>query len=75
MGNQLNPPPLDEFAEVDTTTIIGKNAKKPMVLENPVYISHMSFGALSKETKIALAKGSALAKTAMCSGEGGILQF
>lgn len=73
LGNQLNPPPLDEFAEVDTVTIIGKNAKKPMRLENPVYISHMSFGALSKETKIALAKGSAMAKTAMCSGEGGIL--
>jgi glutamate synthase domain-containing protein 2 len=34
----------------------------------------MSFGALSKEAKIALAKGSALAKTAMCSGEGGVLQ-
>jgi glutamate synthase domain-containing protein 2 len=33
----------------------------------------MSFGAMSKETKVALAKGSALAKTAMCSGEGGIL--
>ncbi|MFL0268997.1 glutamate synthase-related protein [Candidatus Clostridium radicumherbarum] len=74
LGNQLNPPPLDEFAEVNTTTIIGKNAKKPMILENPVYISHMSFGALSKETKIALAKGSAMARTAMCSGEGGILK-
>ncbi len=44
-----------------------------MVLESPVYISHMSFGALSREIKVALAKGSALAKTAMCSGEGGIL--
>ena len=33
----------------------------------------MSFGALSKEAKVALAKGSAMAKTAMCSGEGGIL--
>ena len=44
-----------------------------MTLEMPVYISHMSFGALSKETKVALAKGSAMARTAMCSGEGGIL--
>ncbi len=44
-----------------------------MVPDMPVYISHMSFGALSKEMKIALAKGSAMAKTAMCSGEGGIL--
>lgn len=73
IANQLNPAPLDENAPVKSTTIIGKNAKKPMVLESPIYISHMSFGALSKETKIALSKGSALAKTAMCSGEGGIL--
>lgn len=73
LGSQLNPPPLMEDEEVNITTIIGKNAKKPMILNGPVYISHMSFGALSKETKISLAKGSAMAGTAMCSGEGGIL--
>ena len=73
LGAQLNPAPLDEGEAVDTTTVIGKHAKKPMVLESPIYISHMSFGALSKEVKVALAKGSAMAKTAMCSGEGGIL--
>ena len=73
LGAQLNPMPLDEHAEVSLQTVIGKHAKKPMVLDMPVYISHMSFGALSKETKIALAKGSAAAGTAMCSGEGGIL--
>ncbi len=73
LGAQLNPPPLDESADVSLKTVIGKNAKKPMAIDIPVYISHMSFGALSKETKIALAKGSALAGTAMCSGEGGIL--
>ncbi|UUV14287.1 glutamate synthase-related protein [Clostridioides difficile] len=73
MGAQLNPLPLNEHDEVNTTTIIGKKAKKPMIIENPVYISHMSFGALSKELKIALAKGAAKNKTAMCSGEGGIL--
>ena len=73
LGAQLNPPPLDEDDPVTTMTVIGKHAKKPMILENPVYISHMSFGALSKEVKVALAKGSAMAKTAMCSGEGGIL--
>ena len=73
LGAQLNPPPLMEHDEVDTETVIGKHAKKPMVLKNPVYISHMSFGALSKETKVALAKGSAMAGSAMCSGEGGIL--
>ena len=73
MGAQLNPPPLEEHAQVDITTVIGKKAKKPMVLAGPVYIFHMSFGALSKEIKTALAKGSAMAGTAMCSGEGGIL--
>lgn len=73
LGAQLNPMPLDEHEEVSLRTVIGKHAKKPMVLDMPVYISHMSFGALSKETKIAMAKGSAAAGTAMCSGEGGIL--
>ncbi len=73
LGAQLNPPPLDEHAEVSLKTVIGKHAKKPMVIDMPVYISHMSFGALSKESKTALTKGSAMAGTAMCSGEGGIL--
>ncbi len=73
LGAQLDPMPLDEHAPVSSRTVIGKKAAKPMVLENPVYISHMSFGALSRETKIALARGSAMALTAMCSGEGGIL--
>ena len=73
MGAQLDPMPLDENAPVNTRTVIGKRAEKPLILENPVYISHMSFGALSREAKIALARGSALAGSAMCSGEGGIL--
>ena len=73
MGAQLNPMPLSEHAPVSTMTVIGKHAKRPMILDSPVYISHMSFGALSKETKVAMAEGSAMAKTAMCSGEGGIL--
>ena len=73
LGAQLNPPPLEDGEAVDTVTVIGKHAKKPMVLNSPVYVSHMSFGALSEEVKVALAKGSAMAKTAMCSGEGGIL--
>lgn len=73
LGAQLNPPPLNDGEYVETTTVIGRNAKRPMILRGPVYISHMSFGALSKEIKVALAKGSAMAHTAMCSGEGGIL--
>lgn len=73
LGAQLDPMPLDENAPVRTTTVIGKNAARPLILENPVYISHMSFGALSREAKVSLARGSAMAHSAMCSGEGGIL--
>ena len=73
LGAQLNPPPLNDGDPVTTMTVIGRHAKRPMILNSPVYISHMSFGALSREVKVALAKGSAMAKTAMCSGEGGIL--
>ena len=72
-GAQLAKIPLDHDAAVNTRTVIGPNAKHPLVIETPVYVTHMSFGALSKEAKLALAKGSAAAKTAMCSGEGGIL--
>ena len=73
LGAQLSTTPLDDDEQVNIETIIGKNAKKPLSLEGPVYISHMSFGALSKEAKISLAKGASAANTAMCSGEGGIL--
>lgn len=73
MGAQLNPAPLNAGDPVVTKTVIGKKAKKPMEIYHPIYVSHMSFGALSKELKTALAKGSAMSKTAMCSGEGGIL--
>jgi len=73
MGGQLAHPPLDDGAEVDISVTIGKKAEKPMRIESPVYISHMSFGALSGRAKKALAMGSAMAKTAMCSGEGGVL--
>ncbi|MCL2157234.1 MAG: glutamate synthase-related protein [Methanobrevibacter sp.] len=73
MGAQLGKLPLNDDDDVSLKTTIGKTSKKPMIIDMPVYISHMSFGALSKEIKIALSKGSAIAKTAMCSGEGGIL--
>ena len=73
LGGQLNKMPLLESEQVSLKTIIGKNAKKPMILETPVFVSHMSFGALSKEAKTALAMGTCRAKTAICSGEGGIL--
>lgn len=73
LGGQLSRSPLLESEEVSLKTIIGPKAKKPLVIASPVFISHMSFGALSKEAKIALSKGSNKVHTAICSGEGGIL--
>lgn len=73
LGGQLSKMPLFEDEEVSLRTVIGKNAKKPMILETPVFVTHMSFGALSKEAKTALAIGTKNVKTAICSGEGGIL--
>ena len=73
LGAQLNPMPLLDDEKVNIQTVIGKKAKKPMIIESPVFVTHMSFGALSKEAKIALAKGTSMVKTAIGSGEGGIL--
>ncbi|MDA3877542.1 MAG: glutamate synthase-related protein [Halothiobacillus sp.] len=73
MTAQLNPVPLAQDAEVDTELIIGPKAKKPLRLSMPIFVSDMSFGALSQETKVALSKGAELAKTGICSGEGGML--
>jgi glutamate synthase domain-containing protein 2/rubredoxin len=72
-GAQLARIPLNKQDPVNTTTVIGPKAEHPLVIESPIYITHMSFGALSREVKVALARGSAAVKTAMCSGEGGIL--
>lgn len=56
---------------IDTTTVLGTGATKPLTLDRPIFVSHMSFGALSAESKEALARGSAAAGTAIASGEGG----
>lgn len=65
--------PMMEDVAVGTELVIGPNAKKPLVLDIPLFVSDMSFGALSEEAKIALAQGAELAGTGICSGEGGML--
>lgn len=70
---QLASRPLLDEDEVSTKVIIGPKAKKPLILDIPIFVSDMSFGALSREAKIALSKGAELAGTGICSGEGGML--
>ena len=63
---------LDEVS-VATSVIIGPRAEKPLRLDIPLFVSDMSFGALSEEAKVALARGAELAGTGICSSEGGML--
>ena len=70
---QLHKPPLLDDDQVGTDVIIGPNAQKPLKLDIPLFVSDMSFGALSAPAKIALARGAELAGTGICSGEGGML--
>ncbi|MFA0338937.1 glutamate synthase-related protein [Vibrio breoganii] len=73
MVAQMATKPLMEDVPVGTELVIGPNAKKPLKLKIPLFVSDMSFGALSEEAKIALATGAELAGTGICSGEGGML--
>ena len=70
---QLAKRPLLDNAPVETELIIGPKAKRPLTLKIPLFVSDMSFGALSEEAKVALAMGVQLAGTGICSGEGGML--
>ena len=65
--------PLLDDEPVGTQLVIGPNAKRPLVLDIPILVSDMSFGALSEEAKVALSRGAEMAGTGICSGEGGML--
>ena len=65
-------PKLDDDT-VGTQLVIGPNAARPLTLDIPIFVSDMSFGALSEEAKTALATGAEAAGTGICSGEGGML--
>ena len=70
---QLAQRPLLDDEAVSSSTTIGPNADRPLSLDLPLFVSDMSFGALSEEAKVALAKGADQAGTGICSGEGGML--
>ncbi|MCG8586806.1 MAG: glutamate synthase-related protein [Pirellulales bacterium] len=73
LTGQLATKPLAEDTPVGTEIVIGPNAKRPLELKIPLFVSDMSFGALSEEAKVAMARGAELAGTGICSGEGGML--
>ena len=73
MVAQLDDKPLADDAAVDTELVIGPQCKKPLHLKIPLFVSDMSFGALSEEARMALARGAEQVGTGICSGEGGML--
>jgi glutamate synthase domain-containing protein 2 len=71
---QLNTMPTEANVKIETKTVIGPMAKKPLVLDIPIMVSGMAHGtALSEKVKIAIAKGTAMIGTATNTGEGGML--
>ena len=71
---QLSRTPVDYFREeISTETVLGRMSKKPLNLSIPILFAGMSFGALSKEAKVAIAKASKDLGTCSNTGEGGML--
>ncbi|AIY89332.1 glutamate synthase-related protein [Geoglobus acetivorans] len=71
---QTSRPPIDKYREpCDTRVVLGDRfAEQPLILETPIMVAAMSYGALSLEAKVAIAKGTAMAGTATNTGEGGM---
>lgn len=68
---QLHTFPTPESEDIETSVILGKNARRPLRLDIPILVSGMAYGfALSAKTKVALAKGTAMAGTASNTGYG-----
>jgi len=70
---QLARLPLLDDEPVGAEVTIGPRAARPLSLELPIVVADMSYGALSEEAKVALARGAEKAGTGVCSGEGGML--
>ncbi len=75
LPSQLSRLSIDTYREdCKTQTVLGgRFAKKPLVIETPIMISGMSYGALSKESKTAMAKSTQIVGTSINNGEGGLL--
>jgi glutamate synthase domain-containing protein 2 len=67
--------PLEGYREkCSTRTVLGKRyAARPIELDIPIMITGMSWGALSYNAKVALAKGAAAVGSSNTTGDGGML--
>ena len=67
--------PLEGYRErCSTRTVLGTRfAEKPIELDLPIMITGMSWGALSYNAKVALAKGARMVGSSNTTGDGGML--
>lgn len=74
LGASMSRYPLEGYREkCNTSVTLGTRfAKKPIVLDIPVTIAGMSFGALSANAKEALGRGASLMGTSTTTGDGGM---
>jgi glutamate synthase domain-containing protein 2 len=70
---QLKRIPLNREEHVNTEVVIGESAKKPLKISSPIMISGLSFGAVSKNTKLVISKTAKNLNVGFNSGEGGVL--
>jgi glutamate synthase domain-containing protein 2 len=67
---QLFELPTESLDMINTKTVIGARAKRPLEIDIPIMITAMSNGgSLSEQMKVALAKGASIAGTATNTGE------
>ncbi|MFZ5945806.1 MAG: FMN-binding glutamate synthase family protein [Bacillota bacterium] len=67
--------PTQDGIQINTETVIGPQARKPLKLDIPILITGMSYGgALSLKAKIALARAASMAGTATNSGEAPLVE-
>ena len=67
--------PLEGYRErCSTETVLGtRHASEPLRLSTPITITGMSYGALSRNAKIALGRAATRVGISTCTGDGGML--
>ncbi|MEM0003492.1 MAG: glutamate synthase-related protein [Thermoproteota archaeon] len=75
LNAQVSRPPIDYYREpCETEVILGaRYAEHPLKLSAPIIIGAMSFGAISKEAKLAIAHAAKELGIAVSTGEGGLV--
>jgi methylamine---glutamate N-methyltransferase subunit C len=66
---QVSKIPLNSNEAINTTVIIGPQAKKPLMISSPIIFSAMSYGAVTKNIRLILTKVATELNLAINTGE------